>query len=200
MLIKTNKKIILASTSKIRKKILEDLSVEFEVIAPDFDEESFKNNEVLNCSDLALFLATQKALSISKKYQDCFVIGSDQVCEFEGENISKSNSIDSAISQLKMFNSKIHFQNNAVIVALNNSVIFKDSSKAMMHMRELTEQEILCYVNIDRPIGCAGSYKYESLGKHLFKKVEGDYYSILGLSIQGLIDFFHNQKIITFKS
>lgn len=63
-------------------------------------------------------------------------------------------------------------------------------------MRNLTHQEIVNYVNLDQPIGCAGSYKYESLGKHLFENVKGDYFAILGLSIQPLINFFHQQKII----
>jgi septum formation protein len=66
-----------------------------------------------------------------------------------------------------------------------------------MFMRKMSESEIENYVKADQPWGCAGSYKYESLGKHLFDKISGDYFSILGLAIQPLIKFFHNKKIIT---
>jgi septum formation protein len=61
----------------------------------------------------------------------------------------------------------------------------------------MTAQEIENYVKTDQPVGCAGSYKYESLGKHLFKKVTGDYYAVLGLAIQPLLSFFHQNKIIS---
>ena len=67
-----------------------------------------------------------------------------------------------------------------------------------MEMRKMTAKEIENYAKIDQPFGCAGSYKYESLGKHLFKKVSGDYYAVLGLAIQPLLSFLHQQKVIFF--
>jgi septum formation protein len=64
-------------------------------------------------------------------------------------------------------------------------------------MRKMTATEIESYVKIDQPWGCAGSYKYESLGKHLFEKISGDYYSVLGLAIQPLSAFLHRKKLIS---
>ena len=91
---------------------------------------------------------------------------------------------------------KIHFQNNAVVVALNGKIIFENFSRVELKMRKLSSAEIKKYVETDQPWGCAGSYKYEALGKHLFEKITGDYFSVLGLAIQPLLAFFHHKKLI----
>jgi septum formation protein len=198
MEIGSNHKIILASTSKIRRKILEEVKLNFTAISPDFDEEKAKTEFPQKSSkNLAIFLAKGKALSISKKLPNAYVIGSDQVCEFEEKEYSKSENLAQATAQLKKFNGKIHFQNNATVIAHNGKIIFQNFSRVKMEMRQMTSREIENYVEIDQPIGCAGSYKYESLGKHLFKKVSGDYYAVLGLAIQPLLSFLHQNKIIS---
>jgi septum formation protein len=196
MLVESKSKIILASTSKVRKKILQEVGLKFSVIAPEFDEEKEKKKVKKSAKELALFLAQGKALSISKNFPEAYVIGSDQVCEFEGKEISKSKNLSEAIAQLKKFNGKIHFQNNAVAVAFNGKIIFKNFSRVKLKMRKISASEIKKYAEVDQSFGCAGSYKYEAFGKHLFEKVSGDYYSVLGLAIQPLLNFFHYQKII----
>ena len=198
MLVQT-KKLIWASTSKIRKKILEDVGLKFEIVAPLFDEEKNKKNFAkLSPKKLAITFAEKKALSISERHPELYVIGSDQVCEFEEKEISKPKNLSEASKQLKKFNGKIHFQNNAVVVAFNGKIIFRNFSSVKLKMRKMSAKEIESYVKSDEPVGCAGSYKYESLGKHLFEKVSGDYYSVLGLAIQPLLAFFHAKKIIKF--
>ncbi len=197
MLIRCKAKLILASTSKIRKRILTESGLEFSVMAPSFDEDKEKKNLKLPPKKLAIFLAEQKALSVSKKFSDAYVIGSDQVCEFAEKEIPKSKDAVEAIKQLKKFNGKIHFQNNAVVIAFNGKIIFRNFSRVKLKMRKMLPQEIENYVKIDQPFGCAGSYKYESLGKHLFEKVLGDYFSVLGLAIQPLLAFLHEKKLIS---
>lgn len=195
---KQNKAIILASTSFIRKKILTEAGFDFAALAPDYDEEEAKKHlHHLSIKDRALELACGKALSISKKFPDAYVIGSDQICELSGEQISKSKNADEAISHLKKLSNKVHIQNNAVAIAFNGKVIFTNYSKAKLWMRNLSENEIKTYVAKEKPWGCAGSYQYESSGKHLFKKVSGDYFGILGLAIQPVIAFFYKKNIIS---
>ncbi len=192
-----NKKIILASTSVVRKKILQETHIEFEAIAPTFDEDAEKEkNQHLAIKDLALFLAKGKALSISESNKDALVIGSDQICELENKAINKSKNFDEALEQLSAMSGKTHYQNNAVVVALNNKIIFEKTSKVKLKMRKITRNEIISYINADTPWGCAGSYKYESLAKHLFAKINGDYYSVLGLNIQDILAFLHKKKFI----
>ena len=195
-LITQNADLILASSSKIRRHILADAGLAVEAVSPDFDEESAKQSLNLPVKDLALHLAKEKALSISKKKKDAYVIGSDQVCSLDEIELSKSKDEDDAINQLQKLNGKIHYQNNAVVVAFDGEIVFENLSIAKMTMRQMNLKNIEDYVAADRPIGCAGSYKYESLGKHLFEKVEGDYYSVLGLAIQPLLSFFYQKNIL----
>lgn len=197
MLIKSNAKIILASTSQIRKQILQSHGISFEAQKPIFDEDSQKHNyHHLQPQNLALELAIQKALSLSVNFGDAYVIGADQVCEFNGQEISKSQNRQQAITQLSKFSGNIHYQNNAVVVAKGAKIIFTNFSKVKLKMRNLTLQQISDYVDWDQSWGCAGSYKYEALGKHLFDEVDGNYFAVLGLNIQPLISFLHQQNII----
>jgi septum formation protein len=199
MIIQSKAELILASSSKIRKKILQDSGLTFKVIKPLYDEDIEKKKLAkLTPQKLATFLASQKALSVSHLFPSSYVIGCDQVCEFEKKEISKSKNQREAISQLKKFNGKTHFQNNAVVVALNRKIIFKNFSLSKLEMRKMKIAEIEKYVQLEKPWGCAGSYQYESLGKHLFAKVYGDYFSILGIAIQPLLAFLYSQKIIKF--
>lgn len=188
--------LILASNSSIRKTILADVGLKFNVISPTFDEDGCKGKFDFKPQDLALYLAKQKALSISKQYLNSYIIGSDQVCEFEGREVFKSNNFDEAVSQLKSFSGKTHIQNNAAVIAYNNKIIFENITLSKLTLRELSNEEIIKYVELDKSWGCAGSYKYESMAKHLFSKVEGDYYGILGLSIQPILSFLYDKKLL----
>ena len=200
MLISQQTPVILASSSKIRKKILQESKIQFEVKSPLCDEEELKKkSRIKNPKKLCLFLAEQKALSVSEKFPNHYVIGSDQVCEFEGKQISKSKNESEAISQLLEMNGKTHYQNNGLAIALNNKIIFTNFSRVKMEMRKLSAAQIKNYVKLDESWNSAGSYKYESLGKHLFSKTIGDYHSILGLSIQPLLSFLHLERVISIK-
>lgn len=193
--------IILASTSPIRKEILSKTALKFDCISPDFDEEEAKKTmQDLSLEDRAMELSCGKALSISKQFLQSYVIGSDQICDLNGAVISKSKNFDEAVLQLKKLTGKTHHQNNAVVIAHAGKIIFKSFSKATLHMRWLSEAQIASYVKADQAWGSAGSYKFESLGKHLFTQVSGDYHAILGFNIQPLLNFFHEEKLITFKN
>jgi len=198
MLIKYHYPLILASTSLVRKQILESCGLDFKVLKPLYDEDNEKQFLDLPPQKLAVYLAMQKALSISQKYPNHVVIGADQVCELRKQAISKSADINEAILQLTNLNGKTHYQNNGLAVALNGKIIFKNFTRVTLKMRQLDSVQIADYVAQDQSFGCAGSYKYESLGKHLFSKVEGDYYAILGLAIQPLLNFLYSKKIINF--
>jgi septum formation protein len=199
MLIVSHKKIILASTSKIRQQLMVESGLDFTIQKPFFDEDQEKSKySNLKPQDLSIFLAKEKALSVSRKFPECFVIGSDQACEFEGYEISKSKNRQEAISQLQKFSGKIHFQNNASVIAFNSQIIFENFSQVRLQMHDLNLSQIEKYVDQDQSWGCAGSYKYESFGKCLFAEVKGDYFAILGLAIQPLLSFLYQQKIISF--
>ena len=194
---KQNCHIILASSSPARKKILSDLGLKFEIISPNFNEEAAKPQiKNLTITKQALYLAKQKALSVSILYPDSLVIGSDQICELNDVAIDKSNNRDEAIKQIKILQGKTHLQNNATCLYQGKKLLFINSSKAKLAMRSLNDQEIANYVDLDKSWGCAGSYKFESFGKHLFTKVIGSDNSIVGMDILPIINFLHQNKLL----
>ena len=195
--IKSNYKIVLASTSQIRANIMKDSGLKFETRSPDFDEELFKiQNPNLNIKDLAIELAKNKALNVPDYKKDEIVIGCDQICEINAERLDKSTDENDALNQLLKLSGKTHFQNNAVAITLNNKVIFQNFTRVELKMHNLTKDQLARYVKKDMPIGCAGSYKYESLGKILFAKINGDHFSILGMNIQQILSFLLKNNFI----
>lgn len=198
-MIKQNCRIILASSSAPRQKILSGVGVKFGVISPSFDEEAAKPHiKHLSIKNQALYLAKQKALSVSKNNPDALVIGSDQICELDGVGIDKSKNRADAINQLKILQGKTHIQNNAVCLYRGSKLLFKNLSFAKLTMRHLSDNDVANYVDLDQSFGCAGSYKFESFGKHLFKEVKGSDNSIIGMDILPLLNFLHTNNYISF--
>ena len=189
--------LILASGSKSRRRILENLGLEFKIIVPDFDEERAKEKiGHLDIPARALFLAQGKARSVSQLHKNSLVIGSDQICQLGSATISKPKNKNEALEQLSKMSGKIHYQNNAVALFKNGEEIFSYNETATIKMRSLTAEEIAAYVELDNPVGCAGSYKIESLGRHLFENIKGDYACIYGLAIQPLLNYFYQHQLI----
>lgn len=196
--IKQNCHIILASSSSARKKILSDLGLDFKILSPEFDEENAKQNiQNLSIKQQALYLARHKALSISISHPKYLVIGSDQICSIDNIVVDKSKNRKQAITQLAMLSGKTHIQNNATCLYQEKNLLYKNFSKAKLTMRNLSDKEIANYVDMDKPWGCAGSYKFESLGKHLFSRVEGCDNTIIGMDILPIINFLYQQKLIS---
>jgi septum formation protein len=195
--IKQKFELILASSSPVRKEILQDLGLKFKAINPDFDEEAAKDEiSSMDIANQALYLAQGKAKSISIKHPESLVIGSDQICQLANETISKPKDKEGAFLQLKRLNGKVHYQNNAVTLFQNGKEIFCVKQKATLKMRILTDAQIKSYINLDNPVGCAGSYKIESLGRHLFNEIDGDISCISGIAIQPVLNFLHQNQLI----
>ena len=162
--------IILASTSNIRKKLLESTNISFICKAPTIDEEKVKK-EVINydANTIATTCANEKALSISKEYPKHQVIGADQICLCDDVRYSKPMTTEKAIQQLTELNGKTHQLISAICIAQNKEIVWNEIVIVDLSMRLLTEKEIKDYVLEDQPLFSCGSYKYESLGKNLFK-------------------------------
>lgn len=195
-MINQNCEIILASNSSARKLIMDDVGLKYQAVSPKFEEDVEKYNINLSSSNLALYLATHKAMSLAIDYYNSYIIGSDQLCLLEGKEIFKSNTQNQAISQLKKLRNETHTQNNATVIIHQNKIVFKNISTAKLTMHDLTDKEIARYVEYDDPVGCAGSYKFESCGKYLFSQVNGSYHTILGLDIVPILSFFYKNKLI----
>ncbi len=174
--------LILASTSSYRAELLSKLGWSFATEAPGVDESSLKKLD-LEAGDIALRLARMKSEAVFQKNPACCVIGSDQVCAI-GKNIyGKPLSKDGAISQLMELSGKTHELLTAVTVTWpEGQTSFLNVTK--LHMRELTQDEIIRYVEADLPLQCAGSYKLEERGIKLFERIEmDDHTAVIGLPL-----------------
>jgi septum formation protein len=177
--------IILASTSPYRKELLKKLSLEFIAVAPEVDEEEFKQGN-LNPMQLATTLATAKAQSVSQKFPHALIIGSDQVVEKDNKIYSKPQTFEKAAAQLAELSGQIHRIITAVSLIYNQKIVnFCDVT--ILHMRQLHPEIIKNYLRNDIPFDCAGSYKLESKGISLFHKIESmDFTAVTGLPLIAL--------------
>lgn len=187
--ITTLKKIILASGSETRFLMLKRAGIEFEQMKSKVDEDLIKTeNPDFSAAELGLKLAALKALEISAQYPDAYVIGADQVCDFNGEFLDKPGTKEKCIVHLKKLAGQIHYQCCSTVIAHNNQIIWAEQKQAELKMRKLIETEIKAYVELENPLHSCGSYMFERNGKHLFEYVIGNDDVILGLALVELIN------------
>ena len=174
--------LILASTSKYRSALLSQLDWPFEAIAPGVDEDQLKSKDV-SPTQLAIKLAKLKAEAIFKNRPEACVIGSDQVCMFNGELLGKPGTKEKAIAQLMLMQGSHHELITAVTLLYPKGEI-NFHNRTVLYMRPLTLAEVTHYIESDMPLDCAGSYKLETKGIKLFEKIEmDDHTSIIGLPL-----------------
>lgn len=176
------RKLILASTSKYRKELLARLNLDFECISPGVEEEKYKNDG-LTPLELSSKLARLKAQVVADLYPDSVVIASDQVAALNDLIFDKPGSKENALKQLLQLSGKKHNLFTAVSIIHPHGVFdFVDTTN--LYMKNLTEKQILRYLQQDEPYDCAGSYKIETLGISLFDKIETqDFTAIIGLPL-----------------
>jgi septum formation protein len=189
--------LILASGSTIRQQMLRGVGLNFSVMPSGVDEDSLKRTlDGKPMPERALALARAKTLSVSVRQVDAYTIGADQLCVLGEQVIDKPGSYANAEAQLAMLSGKTHQQHSAVVLARGVEIIWEYVGTASLTIRPLTPAEIKAYVAADAPLASCGSYKFESLGRHLFSAVEGDHDVIQGLALTPLIAKLHALKVI----
>ena len=182
---------ILASGSTIRKKILLDHGIHFDVQKSEVDEEELKEN-ILNLpfDERVIKLASAKAKEISEINLERYVVGADQMCVSNGRVFNKPGNLENAINNLKLLAGNTHCQYSGISIFLNGKSLWTFCDTATLTMKRLSDEHIMSYVLEDEPYECCGSYKYESLGSTLFSKVKGSEYTVQGLAFVPLINAF----------
>lgn len=184
--------IILASKSKIRSRLLENAGINHRIMAANIDEAKFQHEfSHLKPQHLAQSLAEAKAHSVARLEPQALTIGADQTLEFEGGCLHKSADMTSARRLLKRLCGKTHLLHAAITVVKRDKILFNTVQTAALTMRHFTEQSLDDYLaqageDILQSVGC---YQLEGLGVRLFEKIEGDYFTILGLPILPLLAF-----------
>ena len=190
-------KVILASNSSIRKKILEDAGITFEVIASKVDEEELKKSfSSKSFKDYCLALARAKALDVSNKKKNAYVIGSDQICCYEDEIFSKPLTKENCFKTLSKLSGNTHYQNCGISICKDGKEIWSHYAQAALTMKLLSDLEIKDYIDKDKPFMACGAYRFESLGKNLFSSTQGDETTIQGLTLNPILKFLGSKKTI----
>ena len=194
--------LILASTSKIRARILEDAGLAFIVEPPGLDEsvmrQAVSGEEALGAHDVAEVLARAKAEAVSDLARKAYVIGADQVLAFGNQIMSKPDSMETARRELLDLSGKSHTLHTAVAVATNGETIWATTEMATLTMRKLSPEFIGRYLAAagEEVLNSVGAYQIESIGIQLFDKIDGDYFGILGLPLIPLLDALRREGVI----
>ena len=190
-------KIILASNSSIRQKILEDSGISFEVVPSEVEEEELKQSlSTNNFREYCLALAKAKALDVSNKKKNAYVIGSDQICCYGEEIFSKPLTKENCFKTLSKLSGNTHYQNCGISICKNGKEIWSHYAQAALTMKSLSDTEIRDYIDKDEPFMACGAYRFESLGKDLFLTTKGDETTIQGLTLNPIINFLTSKKVI----
>ena len=194
--------LILASGSKSRARILEAAGLAFIVEPPGLDEavmrQAVSGERSLSPHDVAEVLARAKAEAVSDLARQAYVIGGDQVLALGETVFSKPDSMEAARRQLLDLRGKTHTLHTAVAVATNGETIWAETTIATLTMRKLSPEFIGRYLAAagDEVLNSVGAYQLELLGVQLFEKIDGDYFSILGLPLIPLLDTLRREGVI----
>lgn len=194
--------LILASSSKSRAQILAASGLAFIVEPPGLDEatmrQAISGEKALDPHDIAEVLARAKAEAVSDLAPQAYVIGGDQILAVGKTVMSKPDSMEAARRQLLDLSGKTHTLHTAVAVATNGETLWAETTVATLTMRKLSPEFIGRYLAAagDEVLGSVGAYQLESLGVQLFDKIDGDYFSILGLPVIPLLDTLRREGVI----
>jgi septum formation protein len=194
--------LILASASKSRARVLEAAGLAFIVEPPGLDEtvmrQAVSGERSLSPHDVAEVLARAKAEAVSDLARQAYVIGGDQVLALGDTIFSKPDSMEAARRQLLDLSGKTHTLHTAVAVATDGATIWAETTIASLTMRTLSPEFIGRYLAAagEEVLSSVGAYHLESLGVQLFDKIDGDYFSILGLPLIPLLDTLRREGVI----
>jgi septum formation protein len=191
--------IILASKSKVRKKILEENKIKCIVDPSNIDEDIIKENllkEKATPEIISKNLAELKANKISQKRIGELVLGADSVIDLKGKIISKPTNRDEALEILQNLNGQTHHLVSSVCISQNGSMIWNYTDKASLTMKQMSEAELINYLAkiSDEALYAYNVYQIEGEGRSLFSKIDGDEDTIMGIPVKKIKEYLNNYK------
>ncbi|WJR78431.1 Maf family protein [Bradyrhizobium sp. NP1] len=191
--------LILASQSRARQTLLADAGIRFEPVPADIDERAIEQSAGLSGpGEVASRLAREKALAVSAQKPGRHVVGADQTLALGSRLFNKPGGRAQAAAQLRDLAGRTHELHSAVAVARDTAILFETVAVARMTMRSLTEGEIAAYLDAagEAVTASVSAYQLERLGVHLFERIEGDHFTILGLPLLPLLGFLRSEGLL----
>ena len=192
-------KLILASKSGVRKKILDDHKLNCEVIVSNVDEEEVKLSLLAEGADpksISKNLAEIKSIKVSRNNPDTLVIGADSVISLNNELINKPRSREEALDILKRLNNSKHYLISSVCISKNGAMTWNHTDTSELKMKNFSEKELIEYLEKieTKTLLAYGVYQVEAQGLSLFDYIKGDHNSIMGLPINDIINYIKEIK------
>ena len=192
--------LVLASQSRARQMLLANAGISFDAVPADIDERGLqKNSGLVAPGEIAGLLAREKASFVSRQNPGRYVIGADQTLALGSQLFSKPAGRAQAAEQLRQLAGHAHELHSAVAVARDGKILFSDVAVAGMTMRRLNESEIEAYLDQagQAVTTSVGAYQLEGIGVHLFERIEGDHFTILGLPLLPLLAFLRGEGLLS---
>ena len=189
-----DKKIILASKSKVRKDILNNNGISCQVEPSNVDEDIIKESlekQKASPEIVSKNLAELKANKVSQKFLDNYVIGADSVIDLKGKVISKPTNREEAFKILKSLNGEVHYLISSVCISKGGSMVWNYTDKASLTMKDMSDDELKDYLSkiSDEALYAYNVYQIEGLGRSLFSKIEGNENTIMGLPVEKIKEY-----------
>ncbi len=192
-------KIILASASGVRKKILDKYNIRSDVVVSNVDEDQVKESLLYeNATPLVISknLAEIKSTKVSSKYPDRLVLGADSVISLNNKLINKPKSREEALEILKELNNSKHYLISSVCISKNGAMIWNHSDQSELKMKNFKEEELIKYLDKIKTetLLMYGVYQVEAEGLSLFEYIKGDKDSIMGLPVKQIMNYIKQYK------
>ena len=192
--------VILASASATRAELLRNAGLTLETVASGVDEEALKDaltQEGATPRDIADALAEAKAVKVSARRAG-LVIGSDTTLDLDGALYDKPGSLEEARAHLRAFRGRTHRLHTAAVIAEDGNAVWRRVETASLTVRDFSEDFLSKYMAAegDALLGSVGCYRLEGLGAQLFSRIEGDYFSILGLPLLAILDYLRIRQVL----
>jgi nucleoside triphosphate pyrophosphatase len=196
---RAEKPLVLASQSRARQTLLANAGLSFESDPAEIDERAIQaTSHLTEPGEIAALLAREKAISVSVRRADRYVVGADQTLALGRKIFNKPAGRAQAAEQLRALSGHAHELHSAVAVAREGKIRFEHVAIARMIMRRMSDAEIEAYLDEAGSVvtSSVGAYQLEGLGVHLFEAVEGDHFTVLGLPLLPLLAFFRNERLL----
>ncbi|MDQ8732647.1 Maf family nucleotide pyrophosphatase [Bradyrhizobium sp. LHD-71] len=191
--------LVLASQSKSRQALLKGAGIPFEAIPADIDERAIQlASELKDAAAIATLLAKSKALYVASRNAGRFVVGADQTLSLKDRLFNKPADRTQAADQIRSLAGKTHELHSAIALAKDERILFAHVAVARMTMRSFSEAMIDNYLDAagDAVTTSVGAYQLEGLGVHLFERIEGDHFTILGLPLLPLLASLRDMGLV----